>query len=152
MAKTGFTVEIPVHECLQQHLDKLPTKDRPCVLGYVGSFKQIRGEMKRLAAAAAVKPFTLQALRRLSAQQFECARGGTGGLILGHQYRTVDKFYLDPTCALQWALPNLAVPEGMGPQPSKPTPSVNALDVLRGLGRDELIKLLSELLAGKVPA
>jgi hypothetical protein len=80
---------------------------------------------------------------------------------LGHQYRTVDKFYLDPVCALQWALPNLAIPEGMGAR--KPCQnsdnllenspkSSNALDVLRGLGRDELVKLLSELLAGNVPA
>jgi integrase len=156
MVKTGFTIEIPVHPVLQTHLDALPTKERPCVLGYVGSYKQIRGEMKSLAAAAGVKPFSLQAVRRLSAQQFERARGGTGGLILGHQYRTVDKFYLDPVCALQWALPNLAVPEGMGPtgsngvnaKASKP----DALDVLRQLGREELAKLLGELLTERATA
>jgi hypothetical protein len=50
------------------------------------------------------------------------------------------------------ALPNLAIPEGMRPRnPGQTLPRVNALDVLRGLGKDELVKLLSELLAGKVP-
>jgi hypothetical protein len=89
----------------------------------------------------------------LSAQQFEKARAGAGGLVLGHQYRSVDRFYLDPVAALVEALPNLAVPKGMGPQPAKAAPSVNALDVLRGLSRDELVKLLGQLLAESgVPA
>ena len=154
MAKTGFTAEIPIHPVLQTHLDALPTKERPQVLGYCGSFKQIRREMHTLAAAAGVSPgvANIQAIRRLSAMQFDRARPGAGGIALGHVYRSVDRFYLRPADALVEALPNLAVPVGMGPQPSKPTPSVNALDVLRGLGRDELVKLLSELLAGKVPA
>jgi integrase len=153
MGKTGFVVEIPIHPILQRHLDALPTKDRPHVLGYGGSFKQIRREMHSLSAAAGVRSLNIQSCRRLAAQSWERARAGCGGLLIGHQYRGsgADRYYLDPAQALVEAIPNLAVPLGMGPQPSRPAPSVNALDVLRGLGRDELIKLLGELLAGKVP-
>jgi integrase len=153
MKKTGFTVEIPIHPVLQQHLDALPKRKRgPYVLGYVGSHKQIAKERSNLSSVAGVRLWTFQGIRRLSAQQFEKARAGAGGLVLGHQYRTVDKFYLDPVAALVEALPNLAVPEGMGPQPSKPAPKVNALDVLRGLSREELIEALGELLSDRAPA
>ncbi|HET6324813.1 MAG TPA: hypothetical protein VFG04_08940 [Planctomycetaceae bacterium] len=155
MAKTGFLVEIPIHPCLQTHLDALPRKkNSPYLLGYGGSLKQIRGQMRELAAAAGVRPFLgVQSLRRLSAQQYEKARPGAGGLVLGHRYRnSADRSYLNPSAALVEALPNLAIPEGMGPQPTKPTPSVNALDVLRGLGRNELVKLLGELLGDRVTA
>lgn len=148
MGKTGFAVEIPIHPVLQQHLDKLPTRERTHVLGYCGSFKQIRREMHKLSDAAGVRQINVQSLRRLAAQSWERARAGCGGLLIGHQYRGngADRYYLDPKQALVEAVPNLAIPEGMGPQPTKPAPSVNALDVLRGLGRDELVKLLSELL------
>ncbi len=141
MGKTGFAVEIPIHPVLQQHLDRLPTKERPHVLGYGGSFKQIRREMHKLSAAAGVRPINVQSLRRLAAQSWARARAGCGGLLIGHQYRGngADRYYLDPKQALVEALPNLAIPEGMGPQPSKPAPSVNALDVLRGLGRGSLV-------------
>jgi integrase len=154
MEKTGFAIEIPVHPCLQTHLDVLP-KEGPCVLGHSKSTKQIRRELAALAVAGGVAPFTVQSLRRLSARQFDKARPGAGAIILGHRYRGADRFYLDPSDALAEALPRLAVPEGMGPQPDlsqNSGKSVDALDVLRGLGRDELVKLLGELIAGKVPA
>jgi integrase len=156
MEKTQFTVEIPIHPCLKTHLDDLRTKDGPEVLGYLTSFKQIRREMHALAAIAGVNPLLLniQALRRLSAQQFEEARPGAGGLLLGHVYRTVDRHYLNPTKALEQAIPRLLVPKGMGEQPALPeepstaaTPSA-LLQALQGIGREELAKLLVQALSG----
>jgi integrase len=148
MEKTGFAIEIPMHPCLRGHLDLLP-REGPHVLGYSKSVKQIRRELAAMAIAAGVAPFTVQSLRRLSARQFDKARPGAGKIILGHQYRCADRFYLNPSDALEEALPNLAVPEGMGQNSDDPTRPV--LDTLRGLGRDELVKLLGDLIAGKVP-
>ncbi len=122
MEKTGFVVEVPIHPCLKAHLDDLRAKEGPEVLGYLTSFKQIRREMHALAAAAGVNPAlaNLQALRRLCATQFEEARPGCGGLVIGHRYRSVDRFYLNPTKALEQAIPRLVVPAGMGVQPALP--------------------------------
>ncbi|HEV8066757.1 MAG TPA: hypothetical protein VGP76_03405 [Planctomycetaceae bacterium] len=156
MRKTGFEIQIPAHPVLMKHLAALqlatdPQPDDP-IFGHLKAHAQLRHELGALCLSQGVERIGLQSLRRMAAQSWERARPGAGSLILGHRFRGADVFYLDPFAVLQEAMPHVAIPAVMGeaPQPTKPAPS--ALDALRGLGKDELVKLLGDLLTERASA
>jgi integrase len=147
MQKTGFSVTLPIHPVLREHLDSLP-RTSPYVFGRNGSQKQIREQMRRITMAGGGRPFTCQSVRRLAAQCWERSRAGSGRLILGHAFGGAARFYLNPFEALTSAIPTLEVPAGMGKAPERPQTDGSLLDSLRRLDRGEVAKLLAQLLEG----
>lgn len=76
--------------------------------------KVLRRELNRLCDAAGVRRFTPQAIRRLSAQEWERARAGCGAIILGHDvpgWSKATASYMDKSHILRLGLPALRLPE-----------------------------------------
>lgn len=105
--KTGQAIRLPVHPVLHG----FATDGE---LGCVGSAKQFRGQLAELCRRAGVPSFTLQSVRRLAAQEWEKARAGCGGFVLGHSHQGADRFYLDPFQCLAQAMPLVALPAVFG--------------------------------------
>lgn len=102
-AKTGKRQGIPVPPRLQFDANQFL---------HVG-IKQLRFALRAFCASARVKPFTPQAIRRLSAKEWERAHAGCGAVILGHAipgWSNATASYLDGSDLLRLGLPRLRLP------------------------------------------
>lgn len=122
MEKTGRVIRIPVHPVLKKLADSASFAS----LGKLNSVYHMRCQMAALCLAAGVPYFTMQGIRRLSAQSWESARAGAGGLILGHAFPGNSKFYLDPLRSLQDALVRLEFPVAFGRRSHRDEPRLIA--------------------------
>lgn len=130
MRKTGRVVQIPVHSTLSRIVAACPVS----VLGGVGSPKRMRRDLTRLCATAGVPRFTLQSIRRLSAQEWDDASPGCGTLVIGHRWAGSTGAYLNPLRALKRALPMLAVPHCLASKQARASES-RMLKAYRRLNR-----------------
>ena len=75
--------------------------------------KQLRDGLRLFCGRARVKPITPQAIRRLSAKEWERAHAGCGAVILGHAvpgWSNATASYLDGSDLLRLGLPRLRLP------------------------------------------
>lgn len=110
--KTGKIHRIPLHPVLRRVFNEYRTDNkraRPFTLEKC----QLYRELRRICSAAKVPLITPQAVRRLSANQYEMAHGGAGMLILGQPLPGATRFYLDVPAILRAASVKIAVPESM---------------------------------------
>lgn len=73
---------------------------------------QILREMRRMSAAAGVRPITLQSLRRLSATEWQAAKWGAGEVVQGCALGKASRLYIVPRI-LQQAAPLVEWPSEM---------------------------------------
>lgn len=95
-AKTGKNHAYPMHAVVRRHLDMVTNWDLRRVFPVGRSNKQLLRSFYEISEAAGVKRITPQAIRRLSATQWQRAKWGAGEVIQGSAIRGSAKLYIVP--------------------------------------------------------
>jgi len=105
--KTGKIVQVPTHPVIWRMVRNLGVGER--------LFRIDRKSLYRLTVRtcriAGIRRISPQAIRVLSARQFERAHPGAGRLVLGRPLPGADGYYFDPPEILRSAIDKLQVPE-----------------------------------------